>query len=90
MAVLKWLQETGIDWYYTDPCKPQQNAFIENFDGKLRDECLNETLFSSLAETRDTLNAWQEDYYTHRPHAALGILMPREFGKKTMMDKLVA
>jgi putative transposase len=52
MAILRWLQENGIDWHYIAPGKPTQNAFIESFNGKLRDECLNETLFGSLAEAR--------------------------------------
>jgi transposase InsO family protein len=60
------------------------------FNGKLRDECLNETLFSSLAEARETLDAWQEDYNRHRPHSALGNLTPIEFAEKMMMDKLAA
>jgi putative transposase len=62
MAILKWVQDNGIDWHYIAPGKPQQNGFIESFNGKLRDECLNETLFSSLTEARETLDAWQEDY----------------------------
>ena len=90
MAVLRWVQETGIDWHYIAPGKPQQNAFVESFNGKLRDECLNETLFGSLAEARSTLEEWQEDYNTHRPHSALGNLTPREFAEKRMMDKLAA
>ncbi len=90
MAILRWVQGTGIDWHYIAPGKPTQNAFIESFNGKLRDECLNETLFSSLAEARETLDAWQEDYNTHRPHSALGNLTPKEFAKKTSIDKLAA
>jgi len=90
MAILRWVQETGIDWHYIAPGNPTQNAFIESFNGKLRDECLNETLFSSLAEARSTLEEWQEDYNTHRPHSALGNLTPREFAKKRMMDKIAA
>jgi putative transposase len=88
MAVLRWVQETGIDWHYIAPGKPTQNAFIESFNGKLRDEGLNETLFSSLAEARETLEEWQEDYNTQRPHSALGNTTPREFAEKRMMDKL--
>ncbi len=88
MAILRWVQETGIDWHYIAPGKPTQNAFIESFNGKLRDECLNETLFSSLAEAREMLEAWQEDYNSQRPHSALGNLTPKEFAEKTMMDKL--
>ena len=90
MAILRWAQEIGIGWHYIAPGKPTQNAFIESFNGKLRDECLNETLFSSLVEARETLEAWQEDYNNQRPHSALGNLTPREFAEKTMMDKLAA
>ena len=90
MAILKWVQSTGIDWHYIAPGKPTQNAFIESFNGKLRDECLNETLFSSLAEARETLEAWQEDYNRYRPHSALGNMTPREFAEKMSMDKLAA
>ena len=89
-AILRWVQETGIGWHYIAPGKPTQNAFIESFNGKLRDECLNETLFSSLVEAREMLEAWQEDYNNQRPHSALGNLTPREFAEKTVMDKLAA
>ena len=60
-AVLKWVQETEIDWHYIQPGKPTQNAFIESFNGRLRDECLNETLFSSLREARYELSRWRDD-----------------------------
>ena len=50
MAILKWTQASGVDWHYIAPGKPQQNAFVESFIGRLRDECLNETLFSSLPQ----------------------------------------
>ncbi len=90
MAILRWVQETGIDWHYVAPGKPTQNAFIESFNGKLRDECLNETLFSSLTEARDMLEAWKEDYNNQQPHSALGNMTPREFFEKTNMDKLAA
>lgn len=90
MAILKWVQETGIDWHYIAPGKPTQNAFIESFNGKLRDECLNETLFSSLADAQEALQAWREDYSNHRPHSSLGNLTPMEFAEKTSMDKLAA
>ena len=79
MAVLKWVQETGIEWHYIAPGKPQQNVFIESFNGKLRDECLNESLFSTLSEARQTLEIWKEDYNTERPHSAPGNMTPGEF-----------
>ena len=90
MAILKWVQDTGIDWHYIAPGKPQQNGFIESFNGKLRDECLNEMLFSSLAEAHTTLEAWQEDYNWSRSHPALGNLTPMEFAQKRTMDKMAA
>src|SRR5690606_22853799 len=62
MAILRWSQDRQIDWHYIAPGKPMQNGFIESFNGSFRDECLNETLFSSLAEARDRINDWKEDY----------------------------
>jgi len=72
MAILKWLQVTGVDWHYIAPGKLHQNGFIESFNGKLRDECLNETLFGTLRAARKALEEWQEDYNWRRPHSALG------------------
>jgi transposase InsO family protein len=72
------------------PGKPQQNGFIESFNGKLRDECLNETLFATLRDARKTLEEWQEDYNWRRPHSALGNLTPIEFLQRKDMDKLAA
>ena len=74
MAILRWSQETGVEWHYIAPGKPQQNAFIESFNGRLRDELLNETLFRSLAHARAALAAWQLDYNTVRPHSDIGNL----------------
>ena len=90
MAILKWVQDTGIDWHYIAPGKPQQNGFIESFNGKLRDECLNETLFGTLGDARKTLEEWQEDYNWQRPHSALGNLTPMEFLQRNTMDKMAA
>ena len=59
MAILNWCQETGVNWHYIAPGKPTQNAFIESFNGKLRDELLNETLFASLAHARVALADWK-------------------------------
>ncbi|MGR3659629.1 MAG: IS3 family transposase [Paracoccaceae bacterium] len=90
MAILKWVQETGIDWHYIAPGKPQQNGFIESFNGKLRDECLNETLFGTLRDAQNTLEEWQEDYNWRRPHSALGNMTPMEFLQRMTMDKMAA
>lgn len=75
-AILAWAQERNIDWHYIAPGKPTQNAFIESFNGRLRDELLNETLFASLAHARVALADWKEDYNNIRPHSALRNLPP--------------
>jgi hypothetical protein len=65
-AVLRWSQERQVEWHYIAPGKPQQNAFIESFNGRLRDELLNETLFGSLSHAREALAIWKNDYNTVR------------------------
>ena len=75
-AVFKWSQEARIDWHYIAPRKPTQNAFVESFIGRLRDECLNEHLFSTLAEARLVIEGWRQDYNTLRPHSSLGGMPP--------------
>lgn len=82
MAILKWSQERRIGWHYIAPGKPTQNAFVESFNGRLRDECLNETLISSLSHARTVLAAWKHDYNHHRPHSAHGGVPPFEFAEK--------
>jgi putative transposase len=61
MTMLRWPQQHGIAWHYIAPGKPQQNAFVESFNGRLRQECLNETLFTSLAHAREVLAIWKDD-----------------------------
>lgn len=90
MAVLRWCQETQIDWHYIAPGKPMQNAFVESFNGSFRDELLNETLFSSLAEAREKITVWKEDYNRHRPHSSLGNLTPQEFALKSRLETKAA
>jgi putative transposase len=76
---LKWKEKRDVGWHYIEPGKPQQNAFIESFIGRLRDECLNETVFSSLSKARAVLAAWQGDYHGMRPHSGLANKAPRQF-----------
>jgi len=90
MAVLKWCQETDIEWHYIAPGKPMQNGFVESFNGSFRDECLNETLFSTLAEARADITAWKEDYNTQRPHSSLGNMTPMEYSMKITLEKQAA
>ncbi len=86
MAILRWSQLTRIEWYYIAPGKPQQNAFVESFNGRLRDELLNETLFSSLEHARELLAEWQDDYNTVRPHSGIGNLPPSTYARLTASD----
>ena len=79
-AVLRWAADQGIEWHYIAPGKPMQNAFVESFNGRLRDECLNEHVFTTLAEARRIVEAWRIDYNTVRPHGRLGRLPPAVFG----------
>jgi putative transposase len=81
LALLQWSQDTGIDWHYIAPGKPQQNAFIESFNGRLSDELLNEVLLTSLVHTRAALAEWMIDY--QRPHSKLGWLTPAEFAARS-------
>ena len=75
-AILTWADQSRVDWHYIAPGKPTQNAFVESFNGRLRDELLNETLFRSLSHARAALEAWCNDYNTDRPHSRLGWLTP--------------
>ena len=75
-AILKWQQERNINWHYIAPGKPMQNGFVESFNGKLRDECLNETLFEDLHHVRRILSVWRHDYNHIRPHSSLNGLSP--------------
>ena len=90
MAILKWCQETKVGWHYIAPGKPQENGFVESFNGSFRDECLNETLFSSLTEARHYINHWKEDYNVTRPHSSLGNLTPREYAQNQHLQKRAA
>jgi putative transposase len=76
MAMLRWAQQEQIAWHYIAPGKPTQNAFVESFNGRLRDELLNETLFTSLAHAREALADWRSDFNTVRPHSGVGGLTP--------------
>lgn len=82
-AMLRWQQESGVDWHYIQPGKPIQNAFIESFNGRLRDECLNEIAFRSLAHARALIAEWHDDYNRRRPHTSLGGLTPAEFASRS-------
>jgi len=78
-AILKWQEEAQVEWHYIQPGKPMQNGFVESFNGRLRDECLNEHLFTSYRHARQLIEQWRNDYNTQRPHSSLGNMTPIEF-----------
>lgn len=78
-AVLGWCSEAGINWHYIAPGKPMQNGYAESFNGRMRDELLNETLFMSLDHARIAIAARVADYNQERPHSALGYETPAAF-----------
>jgi putative transposase len=75
----QWAYTTGIKLRFITPGKPVENAFVESFNGRLRDECLNEHWFLNLADARQLVEAWRLDYNRTRPHSALGWRTPTEF-----------
>ncbi len=85
-AILGWQQDTGVEWHYIAPGKPMQNGFVESFNGRLRDECLNEHLFTSYTHARQIITDWRIDYNNHRPHTSLDGLTPNEFATRSRKD----
>ncbi len=81
-AILRWQEDRSVLWHYIAPGKLQQNGFVESFNGRFRDECLNEHLFSSLAAARRIIEACRIDYNTTRPHTSLDGLTPADFATR--------
>lgn len=81
-AMLRWQARTGVLWHYIAPGKPQQNGFVESFNGRFRGECLNEHLFGSLSAARRIIEAWRIDYNTQRPHTSQSGLTPNAFAAR--------
>jgi putative transposase len=77
-----WAYRNNVKLDFVRPGKPVENAFIESFNGRLRDECLNANLFVSLADAKAKLEAWRLDYNEERPHSSIGNLTPSEFAKQ--------
>ena len=84
-AVLAWCGEIGVEWHYIAPGRPMQNGYVESFNGRMRDELLNETLFLSMAHARVEIAAWVDDYNRERPHSSLGYATPAAFAAE--LDK---
>lgn len=81
-AMLAWAQENRVTWHFIAPGKPMQNGFCESFNGRMRDELLNESLFFGLDHARIRISAWADDYNLRRPHSALGYIPPAAYAAK--------
>ena len=88
LAMLRWAVDRQVRLHHIAPGKPVQNAFIESFNGRLRDECLNENDFTSLVEVRDILGVWRTQYNAQRPHKALDWKTPEEFARIFATNRL--
>ncbi|OJB29176.1 integrase [Burkholderia ubonensis] len=76
-----WAYEAGVTLSFIRPGKPVENAYIESFNGRFRDECLNEHWFVSMRHARGLIEEWRNEYNTERPHSSLGYLTPRQFAQ---------
>jgi len=83
-ALDAWAYAHGVDLHFIEPGKPNQNAYVESFNGRLRDECLNEHWFMSFGQARETIETWRLDYNAVRPHSALGDVPPQEVEQLTL------
>jgi putative transposase len=86
-AILNWTEDHRVEWHYIAPGKPMQNGFVESFNGRMRDELLNETLFLDLDQARQLIGAWVADYNTARPHSSLGYQTPATYADKLTAPK---
>lgn len=84
VALDRWAFEHDVELHFIEPGKPVQNCFIESFNGRFRDECLNVNWFTSLADAVEKIEAWRVDYNRHRPHSSLGNLSPEEFARRAL------
>ena len=80
-AILRWCSEHRLEWRYIAPGKPMQNGVVESFNGRMRDELLNETMFRNLAHARVVIAAWAADYNIERPHSALDYQTPVNYAR---------
>lgn len=78
-ALDEWAYRRGVKLDFIRPGKPVENAYIESFNGRLRDECLNENQFPTMQDARERIEAWRQYYNDHRPHGSLNGLTPSEF-----------
>jgi Integrase core domain len=73
----------GLGWHTIRPGRPMENGYVENFNGRFRDECLNENWFTDVADAREKIEHWKQDYNQARPYSALAYLTPAEFAHRS-------
>ena len=83
-ALDQWANLRGVTLQFIEPGKPVQNAFSESFNGRFRDECLNESWFVSLRDSRETIEGWRRDYNDVRPHSGLADATPTAFAESLL------
>ena len=86
-AILRWQEDHKVEWHDIAPGKPMQNGFVESFNGRMRDECLNEHLFHSLSHARNLITAWRIDFNHNRPHSSLAGMTPAEYVNRPKEDQ---
>lgn len=85
-AMAAWAAIHNVRLFFIEPGKPTQNAFIESFNGKFRNECLDQNWFSTIAEARLIIESYRKEYETERPHSSLGGLTPKEFAQTKQLE----
>ena len=86
--MVAWAHANGVTLRLIEPGKPNQNAYVESFNGRFRDECLNEHWFTSLVHARSIISAWQKEYNEERPKKSLGGKTPTDYAKQLLLQNL--
>jgi len=85
--IQQWSKEKAVHLDYIAPGRPMENGYIESFNGKFREECLNQNWFQNMSEASIIIEAWRKDYNNNRPHSALGYLTPNEYLRSKTEEK---
>lgn len=88
-AFLSWAQYRQVKLIFIQPGKPTENAYIESFNGKLRDECLNMNWFMDLRQAKELIENWRVDYNYNRPHSSLNYLTPQQFKQQVKLSDIL-
>ena len=83
----EWAESKGLNLNYITPGRPMENGYIESFNGKFREECLNQNWFQNILEASIIIEEWRKDYNDNHPHSSLGYLTPREYLRERNKEK---